>query len=274
MRKRHIDDLGRLANGLAILLAVVFLVLPILVSVLMSFDGRSFLGPFPPPEFSVQWYESLFANDYFLKGFVTSVILASLATAISTGVGVCAALVLDRQVFAGKGLLSAFFLSPLMVPAVVTGFALVMFFGFVGVTDGFVRLLGGHVLITVPYTIRTTLAGLVGIRRSLLEAAMSLGATERQAFWDITFPLAKTAIMGGAVFALAFSFDDVPVSLFLSDPGSFTLPIALLGTMRSSFNLTIAAGAVVLVGFTIAWMFLLHWLIGLERIIGQGMYRN
>jgi len=274
VRRRHIDDLGRLAFHAVIAAALAFLLLPIAVAVVMSFDGRSFMGPFPPPSLSLQWYDKLFRNDYFLDGFKTSLVLAILATLVATTVGLAAAVALDRYAFRGKEALGAFFLSPLIVPEVVIGFALVMLFGILDITDGFTRLVGGHILISVPYTIRTALASLVGIRRSLTEAALTLGANERQAFRDITLPLAKTGLMSGAVFALAFSFDDVPTSLFLYDLDSYTLPIALLGTMRASFNLTMAAGAVLLLGFTVAWILLLHRLVGLERIVGQGIYRN
>ena len=115
----------------------------------------------------------------------------------------------------------------------------------VGLYDGFSRLLGGHVIVTIPYTIRATLASLVGIRRTMIEAALSLGANERQVFWNITFPLAKTGIVAGAVFAFALSLDDVAVSLFLADPKTYTLPVALISMMRANFDLTIAAASVI-----------------------------
>ena len=164
--------------------------------------------------------------------------------------------------------------SSLVVPGVVVGFALLLFFSFVGIFDGFTRLLGGHIIITVPYTIRTTLAGLVGIRPSLTEAALSLGATERKAFWDITFPLAKTGIVAGAVFAFAFSMDDVAVSMFLTDPTTYTLPVALISMMRANFDLSIAAAALLLISFTLVLILVLDRLVGLDKLIGQGIYRG
>jgi putative spermidine/putrescine transport system permease protein len=271
---RYLDKLGSAVVGTLIILAIVFLLFPICVAVVMSFDGRSFLGPFPPSEFSLRWYDALLSNENYVRGFRTSVIVALLAAAGATIAGVSAAVLLDRYDFPAKEALAAFFFAPLIVPGVVIGFALIMYFGFLGIEHGFVRLLLGHLLISVPYTIRTTLASLVGIRRSLTEAAMSLGATSQQAFWDITFPLARTGIFAGALFALAFSFDDVPMSIFLSDTDSFTLPVALLGSMRSSFNLTIAAASMLLVAFTIGLIAILDRLVGVERIVGQGIYRS
>jgi putative spermidine/putrescine transport system permease protein len=142
-----------------------------------------------------------------------------------------------------------------------------------GVFDGLTRLLLGHIVITIPYTLRTTLAGLVGIKRSLTEAALTLGANERQAFWDITFPLAKTGIVAGTIFAFVFSIDDVSMSMFLTDARAYTLSIALLGNMQAEFDLSIAAAAVLLVGFTTLVVFLLDRVVGIDRAFGVGMYR-
>lgn len=271
--KRRFDDLGLVLLVLLAVLTVAFLVLPILMSVAMSFDSRTFLGRFPPPSLSLRWYVNFFTDAYFLNGLKTSVLLASIAATTSTAVGVTAALVLDRYEFPGKEALAAFFLSPLIVPAVVIGFALLVFFAFLGIFDGFPRLIGGHIIITIPYTVQTTLAGLVGIRKSLTEAALSLGANERQAFWEITFPLAKTGIVTGAVFAFAFSMDDVAVSMFLSDPSAYTLPVAMISAMRSNFDMTISAAAVLLVAMTLVLLFVLDRAVGLDRLIGQGIYR-
>src|SRR3989442_13281538 len=129
------------------------------------------------------------------------------AETVATVPGVAAGGVLRRFRFRGREVLSAFFLSPLVVPTVVMGFSVLMFLSLLGLYDGFVRLIAGHIVITVPYTIRTTLASLVGIKRSLVEAALSLGADERRAFREITLPLAKTGIVAGAVLAFALSFE-------------------------------------------------------------------
>lgn len=271
--KRYADDLGLAVVLVLIVATIVFLMIPMGFAAVMSFDARTFLGPFPPSEFSWQWYARFFSDDYYLDGLKTSLVMALVATTISTAIGVTAALVIDHYEFPGKAALSAFFLSPLMVPPVVIGFALLMFFSLIGVFDGFYRLIGGHVIITAPYAIRTTLASLVGIRRSLTEAALSLGATERAAFWEITLPLAKTGIVAGALFAFAISMDDVAVSLFLTDPHNYTLPVALLSMMRSAFDLTIAAASVLLMLLTVALIFTLDRAVGLDRIIGQGIYR-
>ena len=255
-------------------LATVFLVLPIIISMGMAFDSRTYLGSFPPPDVSLQWFERFFSDDYFLRGLRTSIVLAIIVTLISTVIGTVSAVVIDSYEFKGKSALTAFLLAPLVVPGVVIGFALLMFLALLDIEGGFARLVAGHVIITVPYTVRTTLAGLVGIRRTLIEAALSLGATERQAFWEITFPLARTGIVAGAIFAFAFSMDDVVVSIFLSDPQTYTLPVALISMMRANFDLTIAAAAVMLIGMSAILIFVLDRAIGLDKVIGQGIYRS
>ena len=157
--RRHLDDFGFLLILAILAVTLVFLVLPIVVSVMMSFDGREYLGRFPPPDYSVHWYTRFFSDAYYLHGLNASVIIALLATVVSTTAGVSAAIVLDRYEFPGKAALEALFLPPLVVPAVVIGFALLLFFALLGVFDGFTRLLAGHIIITFPYTVRTTLAG-------------------------------------------------------------------------------------------------------------------
>lgn len=263
--------------GLALVLvaaALAFLLMPLLVLAALSFDSRDYLGPFPPDGWSLKWYAKFFSEPYYLKGLWTSILTSSIATMISLALGVSAAFVIDRYRFPGKNIVSAFFLAPLTVPSVVVGFALLNFYSRIGVFDGFARLIGGHVLMTIPFIVRATLAALAGIPRSLPEAALALGATEHQAFWEVTFPLARTGIIGGAVVAFAFSFDDVSMSLFLSDPKAYTLPVAMVGMMRSNFDLAIAAASMLLVAVTFLIVALLDRVVGLDRAIGQGMYRT
>jgi len=274
-RLRRICDSFSLASIVTLrAAAIVFLVIPIVVAVAMSFDARNYLGQFPPPHFSIKWYLRFFTDPFFLHGIQTSVVIATLATTISTTVGLAASIALDRFRFFGRNLVMTMLLSPVVVPAIVIGFGLLLFSVRLGIYNGFVRLLCGHVIITLPYTVRATFSSLVGIKRSYREAALSLGATEWRAFVDVTFPLAKTGIAAAAIFAFAFSLDDVAVSLFLTDQHNYTLPVVLISMMRGSFDLSVAAAAVVLVAFTLLFIATLDRVVGLERVIGQGIYRS
>ncbi len=271
---RIADDLLTGATLVVVVLVFLFLLVPLAVTAIMAFDARSYLGPLPPPGFSLRWFRRFFSDPYFLHGLRTTFAVTLLAVAVATAVGVATALFLDRHRFPGSQLLAAFFVSPLVVPPVVIGFALLLFLAQLGLIEGFARLVCGHVILTLPYTIRATLAGLVGIDRNLTEAALSLGANEQQAFWEITLPLARTGIIAGAIFGVAVSMDDVAVSMFLTDPTTYTLPVALVSSMRAHFDLTLAAASIVLVGFTIVLILALDRLVGLDRVIGRGIYKS
>ena len=251
---------------------VLFLLLPIVVAVLLSFDDREYLGAFPPTDFSLRWYRSFFDNPAYLTGLVTSLKLALLSTAISVVAGTAAAVALAATRWPGRHALETLFLSPKMVPTVVIGFSILGMASAVHIFDAFTRLVVGHVIITIPFTIRAALASLVGIRRSLVEAATSLGATQWRAFVDVTLPLAKTGIIAGALLAFVLSFDEVAVSLFLADAFSQTLPIALVAEMRTNLNLTVAAVSTVFSLLTVLIVIALDRTTGLDNVIGKGLY--
>ena len=272
--RRRLDDAVIGCYAVVLIAFTLFLLAPLLMAVVMSFDQRNFLGRFPPPGLSLRWYEAFFSDDMFLAGLRTSIVVALLTAVLATACGTAAALFLDFYRFRGRDALIALFLSPLVVPHVVLGFALLMLLTALGIEDALLRLVIGHVIVTLPYTIRTVLASLAGIKPSLVEAAMSLGATERRAVFDVVLPLARTGIVAGGVMALALSMDEVTMSLFLVDPYDYTLQTALFSTMRDSFNLTIAAATVLLMVISTVAIVLLDRLVGLDRLIGRGMYRS
>ncbi|ACS58226.1 MULTISPECIES: ABC transporter permease [Rhizobium] len=264
---------GSLAYGV-IGLGLAFLAIPLVITCVMAFDARTYLGPMPPPALSLHWFERLVSQADILTSLRTSLILAVLTTVLSVTIGTAAAVGLARGNFPGKAALTSAFLSPLIVPPVVIGFGLLLFLSKAGITNGMARLLLGHVIVTLPYCIRTSLASLLGSDQRLTEAAMVLGATERQAFWTITLPLMRTGVVTGAIFAFAISMDDVSISLFLSDPSATTLPVTLVSNMRAAFDLTIAAAAVVLIAVTALLIVVLDRVVGFDTVVGQGLFRS
>jgi putative spermidine/putrescine transport system permease protein len=270
--KRLSDDISIVLFASIIVGTYVFLLMPLVVTLSMSLDSRSYLGSFPPSGLSGKWYRSFFSSGTYMSALRNSAFIAATAACVSTLIGTPTAVFLKRHSFPGIDSLAAFFLSPLIVPGVIIGFSLLVMLSTLGIYNGFVRLLLGHLIITVPYTIRTTLASLEGIDPRLEEAAQNLGATERAAFFEITLPLARTGIVAGAIFAFALSMDEIAVSVFLVDPDSKTLPVALLSNMRGQFDLTLAAASGVLILFTILLVFWLDRLLGLEKLAGFGVY--
>lgn len=269
--KRLLDNVMGM-TVLALMAAVVlFLLVPLVITVVMAFDSRSFLGPLPPPSLSTKWFVRFFNEPYYIQGLKTSIIVSTTAVALATALGVATAVYLHRARTFRATMLGTFFVSPLVVPPVVLGFALLLFLSYAEVFNGLTRLICGHVILTVPYAIRATMASLAGIDERLPEAAMSLGATERQAFWKVTFPLAKTGVIAGAIFGFAVSFDDVAVSMFLTDATTYTLPVALVSNMRAAFDLTIAAASILLIALNVTLIVVLDRLVGINRILGQGL---
>jgi putative spermidine/putrescine transport system permease protein len=269
-----IDTAAGLGFRLLLGFVAAFLLIPLAVAVILSFDDREFLGAFPPKAFSLRWYRRFFENPSYIDGLTVSLNLALVSTAIATAAGTGAALLLTQYRFRGRDFLTTLFLSPKFVPTVVIGFSLLLFTAGIGIYDAYLRLIMGHVIITLPFTVRAALASLHGIRPSLIEAAMSLGATETRAFLEIVLPLARTGIVAGALMAFVLSFDEVAVSLFLSDAFTQTLPIALVAEMRANLNLTIAAVSTGFLVVTILILVALDRTFGLERVVGQGVYRS
>ncbi|MCK1428760.1 ABC transporter permease [Bradyrhizobium sp. 87] len=273
-RERTADAI--LAFGVATIIAItaLFLLFPVIVTIFMAFDARDYIGPFPPADLSTQWFVQLLQNNYLWSAFNTSLLLAVATTIAATIIGAMAALGTSWMSPRWRDLLTTTFLSPLVLPGVIIGFGLLMFLSRFDLLPVFPKLFAGHLIITIPFTIRMTLVGLSGISEALREAALSLGANERQVFFTVTLPLAKNGIAAGAIFAFATSMDDVAISLFLSDFNTYTLPVALTSLIRSSFDLTIAAAAVALMGLTLVLLIVLDRVLGLERAIGHRTYRS
>lgn len=275
MRWRIAEDYAAAVIFRLLLAAIIFfLIVPIGVAVILSFDDREFIGAFPPTRFSLRWYRAFMQNPSYLDGLVVSLELALVATTISIVTGAGAAIALAESRWRGRDVVETLFLSPKFVPTVVIGFSILGFASAIHVFDAFTRLVMGHVVITIPFTVRATLASLVGIPRSLGEAAVSLGATPWRAFVDITLPLARTGIIAGGLMAFVLSFDEVAVSIFLTDAFTQTLPIALVAEMRANLNLTVAAISTVLATLAVIIVLILDRAAGLDNVIGRGMYRG
>jgi putative spermidine/putrescine transport system permease protein len=157
-------------------------------------------------------------------------------------------------------------LSPLMLPAILTGLALFQAYVLLDVGRPLWGLVAGHTLITIPYVVRTTLAVLHNFDLRLEEAARNLGASPGRTFFEVTLPLVKPGALAGAIFAFIVSFDQFPVSLFLVSPGNETLPITLFNYLKFDLDGTIGAASVV----SILLAFLV--VLALDRTVGLRAY--
>ena len=240
------ERLGRIGFQTAAAAAFVFMVLPIALVLWLSFFNNEILS-LPPEGYSLRWYSGMFAQRQFLSGFWTSLNVALLATACGLLVTLPASFALARAQFRGRGAFLQLLMSPLIVPAIVIGAALYMSFVEFEVLTGLpvvgsVWGLGvGHILITIPWSMRLITANLLGVDRSVEEAALSLGALPLVVALKVTLPLIWPGIIAAALFSFVVSFGNLEISLLLVTPGQTTLPIAILQYLQWKIDPTIAA---------------------------------
>jgi len=258
---------GRLSGGGGVITytvamaTLVFVAAPLLVVLALSFSEAN-LAIFPPVGFTTSWYQSVIANEEFRHAFVVSVALALAATVTSFVLGVPAAYALDRWPVPGARAIETMLLTPLILPILITGLALLQFMAAMRMRDAAVNLFVGHVLVTLPYLVRTVTASLKQVDRSLEEAALTLGAPPWKVFWRVTVPQIVPGIAAGCLFAFMISFDDFPISFWLADAETVPLPIFLQNSMTKVFDPSIAAmsSLMILTGILAV--------IGLEKLVG------
>jgi putative spermidine/putrescine transport system permease protein len=161
--------------------------------------------------------------------------------------------------------LDAFFMSPLILPTMAFGLALLLMFSTMGVRLSSWTLVAGHVIIATPFVIRMVSAAVQQLNPSLLDCSASLGASARFTFLHVTLPLIKRGMIAGGLIAFLASFDHVPVSLMLADPRSETLPIHLWTILESNLDVRVASVCGVIVGFTLGLTLLFDRMLGVRR---------
>lgn len=229
---------------------LVFVVAPLVSVVWVSAFANKIIG-FPPTGYSLRWYANAWSLVDFREGFLLSLQLALLATAIGLGIGVPASLALARARFRCKGVISTLLLSPMVVPGVVAGSGLYLYFIQVELLSGvqlvatLPGLIAAHVVIVIPWVVRLVTTSLLSVPENVEEAAQNLGAGSFATFWHVTLPMARPGLVAGGLFSFIVSFTDLEKSLFLVGPGRTTLPIAIINYLEWNLDPTIAAVATV-----------------------------
>jgi len=251
-------------------LFILFILAPLVVVVAVSFTPEGYIS-LPVNGLSLRWFEAILDQSQFIDAFVMSAWLALVSASVSVALAVPAALALARYRFPGRGMLTAFFLSPLMIPHVVMGIAFLRFFNMAGMSGSFGWLSMSHVIIVFPYALRLTLASVIGLNRDAEFAAMSLGAGPATVFRRIVLPLIVPGVAGGWMLAFIQSFDEVTMTVFVATPGTTTLPVAMYSYISQSIDPLVASVSTVLIVVTVAVMLLMDRLVGLDRVlVGKG----
>ncbi len=228
----------------AVALTYLFIFTPIVITALVSFNSIN-QSKFPPVGFSMRWWDDAL-SERWLQPLWFSVQLATLTAVIATLLGLPLAFGLTRYKFPGRNILVALSLGPLALPALVTGIGILQFFQTAGLAAlfGFPALLIGHVVICLPFSVRTIAISLRAMPAKVEQAAANLGARPARVFLEITLPLIRSGLFAGAIFCFIQSFTDYSVSLFLSRAGMQPISIAILSYIDYGFTPTLAAVAV------------------------------
>lgn len=242
-------------------LTLLFLLLPILVIIPLSFNQSSMLL-YPIDNFSLRWYQALFDSNDWARATKNSFIVAPAATLIATVLGTLAAAGLHMVNFRGKGFLMAVLISPMIVPLVVTGLGVYLFFAPYGLANSYPGLIMALAAIGAPFVVTTVSATLQGFDPNLIRASYSLGAGPVKSFFTITLPIIAPGVIAGALFAFATAFDEIVITLFLAGPEQVTLPRQMFTGIRENISPIIAAVATILIIFSTSLLLVLEWLRG------------
>lgn len=250
-------------------LVIAFMLAPLVVVCVVAFTPENTLT-LPTTEFSLRWFRAVFEHSDFMQSFWNSLGLALASATIATLLAVPAGLAITRYSFPGRDFLNALFLSPLIIPHLVLGVALLRMFALVGGTGSFGFLIFAHALIVTPYTLRLVVAALVGFDRSAEQAALSLGASQATVFRRITLPMILPGVTGGWLLAFINSFDEVTMSIFVTSPSTVTLPVRMYMYATESIDPLMAAVSALMVAVTAVAMIVLDRLYGLDRVLVGG----
>jgi putative spermidine/putrescine transport system permease protein len=244
-------------------LIYLFILSPILIIIPVSFSQTQYVV-FPPHGLTLRWYYNFFNTPELVRSALLSLRLASLSTLVGSALGIMVSMAVVRHRFPGRELVRAFFMAPLVIPGIVLGIALLIFLSKTILAGHLAALLVAHVVVVLPYVIRTVTASLYGLDPALEQAAMSLGGAPLTVFRTVTLPLLKSGILAGAILAFITSFDELVVSLFLAGPNLTPLSVQIYTYIEYTSDPTIAAISVILVAFTTLVVLLT------ERITGFG----
>jgi putative spermidine/putrescine transport system permease protein len=246
--------------------SLLLLTLPTLIVIISSFSSAQTLR-FPPPGFSLQWYLALFNYPELWSAAVTSFQVALWATFLCVVLGICASLAMAGSRAKWVSAMDALVMSPLALPGIAVGLGMLTFFSMIGWRLSIATLVISHVVICIPYVVRTTLASLTQLGSSLREASTVLGASPLYTFFHVTLPLIKQGVITGAFMAFLSSFDNITVSLFLSDARTEVLPIRMWSMIENDLDVRAAAISGLLILATALLMMFMERVSGLSKFL-------
>jgi ABC-type spermidine/putrescine transport system permease subunit II len=259
--------IGRYVLALFAGAVLLFLCLPIAVVVPMSFSSASSLE-FPPPGFSLRWYQSFFGDPRWLRAAGNSALVAFASSASSLALGSIAAYGLVRGTFRGRAILEGNFVAPLILPPVITAVALYIFFARIGLLGTLPGLIVAHTVLTVPYVVLLMSVAIRSFDVRIEQVAYSLGASWFRMFRSVLLPNLLPSVLAAWIFAFIISFDEVIVTLFLA--GAYdTIPKRMFNELILQVNPTITAIATLLIALSVVTIGIVAWLMRRAGVLDE-----
>jgi putative spermidine/putrescine transport system permease protein len=258
--------MSRFGSPLALTLVMLFLVGPFVIIVAASLSAGETLA-FPPEGISLRWVLKVFTVDSFRASFAMSLFLAIFGTIAALALGIPAAYALSRYKLPFGETIRLVVSSPIIVPGIVVGLALMRYLVVPWRFDLVLALFLAHTAIVLPYAVRVVSASLNNLRPDIEEAAVMLGASRLRAFVSVVMPNIRNGVLAAFILGFVTSFNQVPVSLFLSGPGVRTLPIDMLGYMETTYDPSIAALSALLAFLSLAIVLVAERFLGFSRYV-------
>ena len=239
-------------------LIFLFLILPILVIVPLSFNASNFFTftpemlAFDPAGYSLRHYENFFTSSDWQTALWNSVRIAPVATLIAVTLGTLAAVGLSQPHVPFRGAIMAILISPMIVPLIISAAGMYFFYSRLGLQGTYWGVVLAHAALGIPFVIITVTATLIGFDQSLVRAAANMGAGPLRTFFKVQMPLILPGVISGALFAFITSFDEVVVVLFVGSAQQKTLPWQMFIGLREQISPTILAVATILVAISVA----------------------
>jgi putative spermidine/putrescine transport system permease protein len=250
------------------ILMLIVVLAPVVIVMWMSFTPTATFV-LPVTDFSLRWYREALSYPGFLDAFRLSLELATLAAVITVALAFLAAYGLVRYRPAGGAALKAFFTAPLLVSAVVFGIAMLQFVNRIGLYNQLSGLVLAHIVLVVPFAMRSLEVTLRTVPEELEWAAMILGRSRLGMLLRITLPLCARGLVTAFLFCFLLSFSEVTTTIFMTGPGLQTLPVRIYSYMSDRIDPTVAAVSALVVMISLVLVAALNLLGGLRRLTTQ-----
>lgn len=261
-----LQKLGSLSLSASAYLTLLFLMMPILVIIPLSFNAEPYFSftpgmlAFEKEAYSLEWYAEIWHDDNWLLAIKNSFLIGICATVLATVLGTLAAIGLSNSAMPMQRIIMAILLSPMIVPLIITAAGMFFFYTQLNLAGTFLGVVIAHAALGTPFVIITVNAALAGFDYSLVQASLGMGAKPVYTFVKIIMPLIRPGVISGALFAFVTSFDEVVVALFLAGPEQKTIPRQMFSGLREQINPTILAVATLLVVLSALLLFTIEYL--------------